>query len=234
MVELKNVKGKAYIEVSWSSLHANSIVLSSVKKVDTQSPLILPVGSKLLSAVLIPGDEITKQASEHLSSMYNMFKQADSTIQDPARIYIGLALADADDTSALVISRTPVGALAPMNTDNSYGHMRPSLTTAEGRNFADLGAPLWIDAWLCDTVGLFPDPQDNQRKGSYVNVLFHDFDKDVAIKGLDHPNGINIWKGLKDTPHTKQFFNDKLRFTFIYEYTSVTPPGNTAWGEKNT
>ena len=232
MVELKNVKGKGYIEASWSSLHENSTVLSSVKNVDTQGPLILPVGSKLLSAVLIPGDENTKQASEHLMSMYNMFKQADAPIEDPARIYIGLALADADDTSALQISRTPVGALAPMNTDNAYGHMRPSLTTADGRNFADLGAPLWIDAWLCDTVGLYPDPQDHQRKGSYVNILFHDFDKDVAIQGLDHPNGINIWMGLKDKPYTKHMFADKLKFTFIYEYTSVTPPGNTAWGQK--
>ena len=165
--------------------------------------------------------------------MYNLFSQAGKPIEDPARIFIGLALADAEDTSAPLKSSTPVGALAPMNTDSSYGHMRPSLTTPEGRNFADLGAPLWIDAWLCDTVGLYPDPEDGQRKGSYVNVIFHDFDKDPAIKGIYSSNGTNIWKGLKDIEHTKKNFNHKLRFTFIYEYTSVTPPGTTAWGEKN-
>ena len=224
-----------YISVKWGDLFNNEKVVTSVKSGGGDA-VLLPMGSKLMMACVVPYDEDTKTASELVHDSHERISVDD---ENKARFYIGLANAhDGEDVD--FIQKVPVGSKSPLNNNSLYEHMRPSLTSAEGRNFGDIATPLWIDAWQMDTVGIRPDPWDGKRKPAYINALFYRFHKEGAHTQPPSSdtaiNGEGTWnRGLRDLQYTKQFFKDDklLKLQVLYEYITVPRPlyVKTGWGE---
>lgn len=227
-MSVRTVKGIGYFKVKWDDVYASTNVLATL--CDHEGTEIqLPMGAKLMRATLVPFDEATKQSAQELQLKHmELSTVVDTSHSNQARIYMGLSNWKSTDTVPEK-ERMPVGTLEPLNIDSMYSHMRPSLTAADGRAFHDLGTPLWIDAWLCDTIGVTPDPYDFTRKGCYINVLFHHFDNDPVLQGSF---GI---KPMKDMAHFRKLnlFTGEINLQLIYEYAVVNKPsqGMSDWGE---
>lgn len=217
-----------YISVKWGDLFANEKVIASVKD-SKGKPVQLPLGSKLMMACVVPCDEDTKIASE---LVHDYQKKRQVLSENKARFFIGLAnYHDNDDVDEHY--KLPVGTQDPLNSRSEYSHMRPSLTSAEGRQFGDIATPLWIDAWQMDTVGIQADPRDGKRKPVYMNALFHKFNG--APNGDTTFHGQGLDKGLSGKLHLQKYFEpDKyLKLEILYEYVTVPRPFNvqTGWGD---
>ena len=226
-----------YLTAKWGDLFANEKVIKSVKDEHGQ-PVLLPMGSKLMMACVIVADEETKIASELVHEAHTKIVLDEDS---KARFFIGMSNYH-DNENVDPMLKTPVGSQAPLNNNSLYSHMRPSLTSAEGRNFGDIATPLWIDAWQMDSVGIRADPTDGVRKPSYINALFYKFDRngaynnpptsDTALNGVNENN-----KGVRDMIHTKKYFDDDkfLKLQVLYEYITVPRPllVKTAWGESS-
>lgn len=218
-----------YISVKWGDVFANPKVVASVRDSEGK-PVQLPLGSKLMMACVVPCDEDTKIASE---LVHDYHKKQHVQSENKARFFIGLAN---HHDSAIVDEelRLPVGTQEPLNTRSDHSHMRPSLTSAEGRNFGDIATPLWIDAWQMDTVGIRADPSDNKRKPAYINALFYKFDTNGDQSDTSfHGEG---WDGgLVGKLHLKKYFetNKYLKLQILYEYITVPRPVyvETGWGD---
>lgn len=231
---------QGYFEADWAEILANQTVLAAVRDLNG-NPISLPINSKLTLAVVQPFGENTKRACETLQ---NRSQQMGTVATPKAVLHIGLANVSADEKDDGVTTvvdgvsynnvryktvdrRYPVGSAEPMNNLLEYQHMRPSLTQSRGRNFEDMTAPLWIDTWQIDTIGVVPDPGESphvpqhlKHKNAYISVLFHNFDRDVALSRV------------KDFAHFAQFFIGKCKFSITYEYVVCPNSGSVVseWG----
>lgn len=223
-----------YISAKWGDLFGNEKVIASVK--DAQgTPVQLPLGSKLMMACVVPCDEDTKIASE---LVHDSHQKQEVPTESKARFFIGLANYHANENVDEAY-KLPVGTQAPLNIASEYSHMRPSLTSADGRNFGDIATPLWIDAWQMDTIGIRADPTDNKRKPAYINALFYKFDKDGAVAAPPRSDTAfhgKVWEGgLLGKLHLQKYFetNKYLKLQVLYEYITVPRPVSvqTGWGD---